>query len=241
MIKGIIGKKIGMTQVFDEDGAAIPVTVIQAGPCWVTQVKTPGSDGYSAIQMGFEEIAPEITNEAERNRKVERRLSKPERGHLALLEPSDKHPNRKQLASPVPPLRILREFRVDRVDGVETGTIVTVDVFSTGDLVDVVGVSKGKGFAGTIKRHGFRRQPKTHGQSDRERAPGSIGSTSTPGRVKKGMRMAGRMGGDRVTSQNLEVVVVDSERNLLAVKGSVPGAKGGVVTVRPAVKQASMR
>ncbi|MBN1119916.1 MAG: 50S ribosomal protein L3 [Anaerolineae bacterium] len=241
MIKGIIGKKIGMTQVFDENGAAVPVTVIQAGPCWVTQVKTPGSDGYSAIQMGYEEIAPEITDEVERSRKVERRLSKPERGHLALLESSDKHPNRKQLANPVPPLRILREFRVDRVDGVETGTIVTVDVFSTGDLVDVVGISKGKGFAGTIKRHGFRRQPKTHGQSDRERAPGSIGSTSTPGRVKKGMRMAGRMGGERVTSQNLEVVVVDSERNLLAVKGSVPGAKGGVVTVRPAVKQASMR
>jgi large subunit ribosomal protein L3 len=236
MVKGIIGKKIGMTQVFDEDGVAIPVTVIQAGPCWVTQVKTDDRDGYTAIQMGFEEIAADVSDEKARERKVERRLSKPERGHLGLVAPSEKHPERKQFEVAMPPLRYLREFRVDEPDGVETGQQITVDVFERGDRVDVVGTSKGKGFAGTIKRHGFRRQPKTHGQSDRERAPGSIGATSTPGRVLKGTRMAGRMGGNRVTSQNLEVVVVDTERHLLAVKGSVPGAKGGLVTVRPSVK-----
>jgi large subunit ribosomal protein L3 len=236
MVKGIIGKKVGMTQVFTDDGTAVPVTVIQAGPCWVTQVKSQDNDGYVAIQMGYEEVAADVQDEAARQYKVERRLSKPERGHLGLLDPSEKHPERKSLSDPVPPLRYLREFRVDDVDGVETGQQVTVEVFEAGDRVDVVGVSKGKGFAGTIKRHNFRRQPKTHGQSDRERAPGSIGSTSTPGRVLKGTRMAGRMGGRRVTSQNLEVVVVDLERNLLAVKGSVPGANGGLVTVRPSVK-----
>jgi large subunit ribosomal protein L3 len=236
MVKGIIGKKVGMTQVFTDDGTAVPVTVIQAGPCWVTQVKSQDNDGYVAIQMGYEEVAADVQDEAARQYKVELRLSKPERGHLGLLDPSEKHPERKSLPDPVPPLRYLREFRVDDVDGVETGQQVTVEVFEAGDRVDVVGVSKGKGFAGTIKRHNFHRQPKTHGQSDRERAPGSIGSTSTPGRVLKGTRMAGRMGGRRVTSQNLEVVVVDSERNLLAVKGSVPGANGGLVTVRPSVK-----
>lgn len=239
MVKGIIGKKVGMTQVFRDDGTVVPVTVIQAGPCWVTQVKSQDNDGYVAIQMGYEEIAADVGDEATRRYKVERRIRKPERGHLGLLEPSDKHPERKSMPNPVPPLRYLREFRVndvDDVDDVETGQQVTVEVFEEGDRVDVVGVSKGKGFAGTIKRHGFRRQPKTHGQSDRERAPGSIGSSSTPGRVRKGTRMAGRMGGRRVTSQNLEVIVVDSERNLLAVKGSVPGAKGGLVTVRPSVK-----
>ncbi len=237
MVKGIIGKKIGMTQVFSEDGTIIPVTVIQAGPCWITQVKTEATDGYSAVQLGFEEVAAKETDERARARKVERRLSKPRRGHLGLLEPSEKHPARKAMAAPVPPLRYLREVGVDDVTGVEEGQKITVESFREGDRVDVIGTSKGKGFAGTIKRHGFKRQPKTHGQSDRERAPGSIGSTSTPGRVLKGTRMAGRMGGERVTSLNLEVVAVDVERNLLAVRGSVPGAKGGLVTVRPTVKQ----
>lgn len=237
MVKGIIGKKIGMTQVFDDDGSAVPVTVIQAGPCWVTQIKVEDNDGYKAIQMGYEEIAADAENETARARKVERRLTKPERGHLGLLEPSELHPTRKTFENPVPPLRHLREFRVEGTDDVEAGQKVTVEVFREGDRVDVVGTSKGKGFAGTIKRHGFHRQPKTHGQSDRERAPGSIGATSTPGRVMKGTRMSGRMGGNRVTSQNLEVIVVDAENNLLAVKGSVPGAKGGLVTVRPTVKQ----
>jgi large subunit ribosomal protein L3 len=237
MIKGIIGKKIGMTQVFEADGTVVPVTVIQAGPCWVTQVKTGEKDGYNAVQIGFEEIAGGEQDEKAKARKVERRLSKPERGHLGLLESSDKHPKRKQLAEPVPALRHLREFRMEDVGDAQEGQQVTVEVFKRGDRVDVIGTSKGRGFAGGVKRHHFRGGPKTHGQSDRQRAPGSIGSTSTPGHPHKGLRMAGRMGGDRVTSLNLEVVVVDPERNLLAVKGSVPGAKGGLVTVRPSVKR----
>jgi large subunit ribosomal protein L3 len=236
MLKGIIGKKVGMTQVFSEDGVAIPVTVILAGPCWITQVKTEDKDGYSAVQLGFEEIGAGIENEETRGRKIERRMTKPQRGHLGLLEPSAKHPERKVFANAVPALRYLREFRVNDIDGFEEGQKITVEVFKAGERVDVVGTSKGKGFAGTVKRHNFNRQPKTHGQSDRERAPGSIGATSTPGRVFKGMRMAGRMGGSRVTSQNLEVVVIDADRNLLAVKGSVPGAKGGLVTVSRTVK-----
>lgn len=237
MVKGIIGKKIGMTQVFNDDGTVVPVTVIQAGPCWITQIKTEATDGYSAVQLGYEEVGADKADAKARARKVERRLSKPVRGHLALLDPSDKHPTRKMMVNPVPPLRYLRELGVEDVDGVEEGQKITVEAFREGDRVDVIGTSKGKGFAGTIKRHGFHRQPKTHGQSDRERAPGSIGATSTPGRVMKGTRMAGRMGGQRVTSLNLEVVAVDVERNLLAVRGSVPGAKGGLVTIRPTVKQ----
>lgn len=237
MVKGIIGKKIGMTQVFEQDGSAVPVTVIQAGPCWVTQVKVEDTDGYTAVQIGYEEVGVGIDNENARERKIERRLKKPQRGHLGLLKPDDKHPERKTFETPLPALRHLREFRVDETDNIEAGQKITVEVFKKGDRVDVVGTSKGKGFAGTVKRHGFGRGPKTHGQSDRERAPGSIGATSTPGRVFKGTRMAGRMGGNRVTSQNLEVVVVDPERNLLAVKGSVPGAKGGLVMVSPTVKQ----
>lgn len=230
MIKGIIGKKIGMTQVFQDDGNVIPVTVIQAGPCWVTQIKNVEHDGYNAVQLGFEEVAAGIEDESARERRVERRLSKPERGHLGLLD-------NKTLSNPVPALRYLREFRIGDVNGLEEGQVINVDVFAPGDRVDVIGTSKGKGYAGTIKRHGFHRGPKTHGQSDRMRSPGSIGATSTPGRVLKGTRMAGRMGNDRVTQQNLEVVVVDAERNLIAVRGSVPGSKGGLVTLRQSVKK----
>jgi large subunit ribosomal protein L3 len=233
MIKGIIGKKIGMTQVFNEDGTVTPVTVIQAGPCWITQIGTDEREGYTAVQLGFEEVAADVDDPEKKQRKIERRLSKPERGHLGLLESGNR-----TLANPVPALRHLREFRVQDASDLTEGQKVTVEeVFTTGDRVDVVGTSKGKGFAGTIKRHHFHRQPKTHGQSDRERAPGSVGSTSTPGRTLKGQRMAGRMGGDRVTVQNLEVIVVDTERNLLAVKGSVPGAKGGLLLINPTVKQ----
>ena len=235
MVKGIIGKKLGMTQIFLEDGTVVPVTVIQAGPCWVTQIKTESKDGYSAVQLGFEEVAAGIEDDKQREYRIERRLSKPERGHLGLLEADDKHGERKRLANSVPALRYLREFPLNG-ETVEEGQKVTVEVFEPGERVDVVGTSKGKGFAGTIKRHGFKRQPKTHGQSDRERAPGSIGATSTPGRVLKGTRMAGRMGNARVTVQNLEVMVVDAENNLLAVKGSIPGANGGLVTVQPSVK-----
>lgn len=206
-MKGILGKKVGMTQVFDETGEPVPVTVIEAGPCHVTQVKTEETDGYSAVQIGFERVE-------------ERKLKQPQLGHLG----------------DVPPLRYLCEIRTDDVGEYEVGRQVDVSVFSAGQRVDVTGTSKGRGFAGVVKRHGFAGGPKTHGQSDRHRAPGSIGATSTPGRVYKGMRMAGRMGGERVTTQNLEVVRVDPDRNLLLVKGSVPGVKGGLVLVRDAVK-----
>lgn len=207
-MKGIIGKKVGMTQVFDDAGNAVPVTVIKAGPCYVTQIRTSDRDGYVAVQLGFEETKP-------------KRLTQGQLGHLRRNN--------------LPALRYLREFRLleDLVD-VEEGQEIKADVFETGEKVDVIGTSKGRGFAGTIKRHGFGRQPKTHGQSDRERAPGSIGMCATPGRTLKGQRMGGRMGNERVTMKNLEVVVVDPEQNLLAVRGSVPGAKDGIVMVRPA-------
>jgi large subunit ribosomal protein L3 len=224
MMKGILGKKVGMTQVFDDQGNVTPVTVIEAGPCYVTQVKTVESDGYDAVQLGFGLVK-------------EKKLKRPEAGHLGLLKTSDKHPIRRRLSQAVPPLRHLREFGARDVDQYQLGDVVTVDVFEEGDRVDVVGKAKGRGFAGVMKRHGFGGGPITHGQSDRQRSPGSIGSTSTPGRVFKGMRMAGRMGGHRVTSQNLEVVRVDAEHNLLAVKGSVPGHKGALVMVKEARKR----
>ncbi len=224
-MKGIIGRKVGMTQIFDENGSALPVTVIEAGPCYITQVRTEERDGYTAIQMGFDELS------AKRNGSS--RLNQPLRGHLRraeLLEDSIE----------LPDLRVLREFRLKNGDDaadLEAGAKVTVEVFEEGDMVDIVGTSKGRGFAGTVKRHNFNRQPKTHGQSDRERAPGSIGQSAYPGRTIKGMRMSGRMGNDRVTIKNLKVVVVDAERNLLAVRGSVPGAKGGIVVIRESLKQ----
>ncbi len=223
-MKGILGRKVGMTQVFDDQGNRIPVTVIEAGPCWVIQVKTVERDGYSAVQLGFEEVKPE-------------RLARGERGHLGLLETDVLHPRRRQVGEGVPPLRHLREFRVKPDDAPEEGERITVEVFDPGDRVDVVGTAKGRGFAGTIKRHNFRRQPKTHGQSDRHRAPGSIGSTTGVGRVFKGKRMSGHMGNHRVTVQNLEVVLVDPERNLLAVKGPVPGPRNGLVMIKQARKQ----
>lgn len=210
-MKGIIGKKVGMTQIFDESGNVVPVTVIEAGPCYVTQIRSSESDGYVAVQLGYEETKPQ-------------RLTQGQLGHLRR--------------NSLPALRCLREFRMRDGDAdVEEGQRITVDVFEKGERVDIIGTSKGRGFAGTIKRHGFSRQPKTHGQSDRERAPGSVGMCATPGRTLKGQRMAGRMGNDRVTIQNLEVVVVDTERNLLAVRGSIPGAKNGVVLIKQARKK----
>ena len=209
-MKGILGKKVGMTQIFDESGEVIPVTVIEAGPCFVVQKRTVERDGYSAIQLGFEEVKP-------------KRLTKGQLGHLRKRN--------------IPPLRYLREVRVSDPEEYEEGQKITVGIFNVGERVDVVGTSKGRGFAGTIKRHGFKRQPKTHGQSDRERAPGSIGATTTPGRVFKGKRMAGHMGNARVTAQNLQVVLVDPERNLLAVKGAVPGARNGLLIIKEARKQ----
>ncbi len=208
MFKGLIGKKIGMTQIFDEDGAAIPVTLIEAGPCYVTQVRRPEKDGYSAVQLGFQEVSP-------------KRLTGGQLGHLKRVG--------------VPPLRYLREFRVKDPD-VKEGDVVTVERFAVGERVDVTGTSKGRGFQGGVKRYGFAGGPKTHGQSDRWRAPGSRGATSTPGRTLKGTRGPGHMGNARVTVMGLEVVLVDPERNLLAVKGGVPGPKGGLVLIREARK-----
>jgi len=208
MLKGLIGKKIGMTQIFDEQGVAQPVTIIEAGPCFVTQVRNPEKDGYTAIQLGFGEVHP-------------KRLTGGELGHL----------NKKDL----PPMRFLREFRSKEEANV--GDKVTVEVFAVGERVDVVGTSKGKGFAGTVKRHHFKGGPKTHGQSDRHRAPGSRGAGTTPGRVYKGARSAGHMGSDRVTIQALKIVLVDTERNLLGIKGAVPGGKGGLVLIKPTRKQ----
>ncbi|MBC8445604.1 MAG: 50S ribosomal protein L3 [Chloroflexi bacterium] len=208
-VKTILGRKVGMTQIFNERGEAVPVTVIEAGPCYVAQVKTLERDGYEAVQLGFEEVKPQ-------------RVSGGERGHLARNE--------------LPALRHLREFRLLEVEGIEEGQRVLADVFEVGDRVDVVGASKGRGFTGVVKRYGFGGGPKTHGQSDRQRAPGSIGAGATPGRVWKGQRMPGRMGGVRVTAQDLRVELVDADRNLLAVRGSVPGAKGGLLVIKRARK-----
>lgn len=210
MLKGLIGKKIGMTQIFDETGAAVPVTLIETGPCFVVQVRTPEKEGYSAVQLGFGEVKP-------------KRLTGGQLGHL----------KKNNLA----PLRYLREFR-SKEPGVNEGETITVgQVFSKGNHVDVIGTSKGKGFQGAVKRYHFKGGPKTHGQSDRERGPGSRGSTTTPGRVYKGSRGPGHMGDDRVTASNLLVVLVDAERNLLGVRGSVPGSKGGLVMINEARKQ----
>jgi large subunit ribosomal protein L3 len=208
-MKGLLGKKLGMTQIFDDRGEVIPVTVIEAGPCYITQKKTLENDGYTAVQLGFEEVKPA-------------RVNKPELGHLAKNH--------------LPSLRYLREFRVEDHSDLSEGQKLDAGVFEVGDLVDVIGVSKGKGFAGAVKRHHFSGGPRTHGQSDRLRAPGAIGAGSTPGRIIKGLRMAGRMGNDRVTVQNLEIALVDPERNLLAVKGAVPGARDGLLIIRQARK-----
>lgn len=227
-MKGIIGRKVGMTQIFNENGDAIPVTVIQAGPCYVTQIRTLEKDGYRAVQLGFEELQPKRNGSS--------RMNKPTQGHL-------QRKNLRDSGIKLPDLRVLREFRVrnDEEAALDEGSSITVDVFTTGDFVDVIGTSKGRGFAGTIKRHNFNRQPKTHGQSDRERAPGSIGAGTTPGRVKKGTRMAGHMGDERVTIKNLEVLVIDPEHHMLAVRGSVPGAKGGLLLIKQSRQGAKAR
>jgi large subunit ribosomal protein L3 len=201
MIRGLIGRKIGMTQLFTEDGTVKHVTAIEVGPCCVTQIKTVDKEGYNAVQLGFGET---------------KGLNAPEKGHLGKLG-QFKH---------------LREFRVDDSTGIDLGHRFDVSLFQPGDRVDVIGLSKGRGFAGTVKRHHFAGGPKTHGQSDRHRAPGSIGSGTTPGRVLKGLRMAGHMGNQRVTVRHLEVVKADQDRNLLLVKGAVPGANNGLLEIR---------
>jgi large subunit ribosomal protein L3 len=204
MFPGIIGKKIGMTQLFQESGETVAVTAIQAGPSVVTQVKSRDRDGYDAIQVGFIE-----------NKVKQSQLSSPQKGHLRGLEN----------------VRYLREFRTDDISSVKHGDKVDVSFLKQGDLINIIGFSKGKGFAGVVKRHHFVGGPKTHGQTDRERAPGSIGATTFPGRVLKGQRMAGHMGNRRVTARNLEVIQADPERNLLLVKGAVPGADGGLLVI----------
>ena len=203
--KALLGKKVGMTRIFTDMGEVVPATIVELGPCYVTQVKTEDSDGYDAIQIGFEQVE---------------RMNRPERGHLKGL----------------PTLRHLREVRTEDTDEFEVGQILDVTLFEAGEIIDVTATSKGRGFAGAMKRHNFRGGPATHGQSDRARAVGSIGATSTPGRVWKGKRMPGRMGNERVTTLNLEVVRIDPERNLIAIKGAVPGPNGGLVLVRNAVK-----
>lgn len=206
MIAGLIGRKIGMTQVFAKDGTVEAVTAIEAGPCVVTQVKIAAKEGYTAVQLGFAQA---------------KRLNAPEKGHLGKLG-LFKH---------------LREFRVADTAKVEVGHKLDVTMFQPGDRVDVIGLSKGRGFAGVVKRHHFAGGPKTHGQSDRHRAPGAIGSGTTPGHIFKGLRMAGHMGNQRVTVKRLEVVKADPDRNLLFVKGAVPGAKNGLLEIMKSKKQ----
>ncbi len=206
-VKGILGRKIGMTQVFDEAGRAVPVTVVQAGPCRVAQVKTPENDGYTAIQLAFGSA---------------RRPTKPVTGHFtkANIEPS----------------RYLVELRLEDLGEYEAGSEIKADVFDEGEVVDVIGVTKGKGFAGVMKRHNFKGQGASHGNQAKHRAPGSIGACATPARVFKGTRMAGHMGHRRVTTLNLRVIKADPERNLLLIRGAIPGPRGGLVMVRSAVR-----
>ena len=211
-MRGILGRKVGMTQLLTERGVVVPVTIIEAGPCYVTQVKTAEKDGYTALQLGYQETKP-------------KRLTKGELGHL-----------RRRNAN-LPALRILREFRLKSVAEYAMGQKISADIFIVGELVDVQGTSKGRGFQGGVKRYNFRGGPRTHGQSDRLRAPGSNSSGTTPGRVYKGKHMAGHMGAAPVTVSNLRVELVDPERNLLAVRGAVPGAKGGLVIILEARKQ----
>ena len=208
MKKALIGKKVGMTQIFDAEGKIIPVTAIEVGPCTVTQIKTVEQDGYSAVQLGFKDVK-------------ESKLTKPELGKFTK--------------SKLTPKKYLREFRLDSVEGMNVGDELKADVFAAGDKVDIQGITKGKGFQGVIKRHGQSRGPMGHG-SMYHRRPGSMGSTSTPGRVYPGKNLPGHMGVETVTIQNLEVIKVDLDKNVILVKGSVPGAKGSILKVKSSVK-----
>jgi len=210
-VKGVLGEKLGMTQVWDDNNKVIPVTVVKAGPCVVTQVRTPDSDGYAAVQIAFGAIDP-------------RKVNKPATGHFEKAG--------------VTPRRHLVEIRTDDASEYVLGQEISADTFEVGQMVDIVGTTKGKGFAGVMKRHGFHGLRATHGVQRKHRSPGSIGGCSTPGRVFKGMKMAGRMGGERQTTLNLRIQGVDVERGLILVKGAVPGPKGGLVFVRSAVKEA---
>ncbi|MBQ3264893.1 MAG: 50S ribosomal protein L3 [Ruminococcus sp.] len=209
MQKALIGKKIGMTQIFDEKGKVVPVTVVEAGPCVVSQVKTVETDGYTAIQMGFGDIKP-------------KHVTKPLQGHFKKAD--------------VAPKRILKEFRFDDCSQYELGQVIKADLFEIGDKVDVTGKSKGKGYAGVIKRWNFGRLKETHGSGPVARHGGSMGACSSPSRVWKGKKMAGHLGAERVTVQNLAVVKIDAEDNLIAIKGAIPGANGGYVVIKDSVK-----
>ena len=209
MTKGLIGKKIGMTQIFDEAGKVVPVTVIEAGPCVVTQLKTAENDGYEAVQLGFGDVSPKHTN-------------KPMTGHFKKND--------------LPFKRTLKEFRLDDISNVNVGDVLKADVFAAGDVIDVSGVSKGKGFQGAIKRHNQHRLKETHGTGPVVRQAGSMGACSSPSRIFKGKGMAGHMGAENVTVQNLVIVKIDAENNLIAIKGAVPGPKGGIVVIADAVK-----
>lgn len=211
MTKGLIGKKIGMTQIFDEAGKVVPVTVIEAGPCVVTQLKTAENDGYEAVQLGFVDVSPKHTN-------------KPMTGHFKKND--------------LPFKRTLKEFRLDDISNVNVGDVLKADVFAAGDVIDVSGVSKGKGFQGAIKRHNQHRLKETHGTGPVVRQAGSMGACSSPSRIFKGKGMAGHMGAENVTVQNLVIVKIDAENNLIAIKGAIPGPKGGVVCITDAVKKA---
>jgi large subunit ribosomal protein L3 len=204
-INGIIGKKLGMTQVFTESGKCLAVTAIEAGPCKIIQVKTAEADGYTAAQLGFGQA---------------KRLNAAEKGHL------------KEQGQ----FKFLREFRVDGIEGLKTGDVIDVSLFKAGDTVDVTGISKGKGFAGVVKRHHFKGGPKTHGQSDRQRAPGAIGATSTPGHVWKGLKMGGHLGDEKVTAQNIAVYSTDTEKSILLIEGSIPGGKNSLVIIHKTTK-----
>ncbi|HVU66998.1 MAG TPA: 50S ribosomal protein L3 [Ktedonobacteraceae bacterium] len=258
MLSGLLGRKVGMTQVFGPNGTVIPVTVIEAGPCVVTQIKTVAQDGYEAVQIGFEQATlksttrPELGHlghklpllKAQRKRlqeyqqkqkksSDEENEARPDKQVAKLLQVQE---NRQRRPGPeLGPFKVLREVGLQTgasAEGLELGKTFDASLFSAGEAVDIVGTSKGKGFQGGVKRHGFGGGPKTHGQSDRTRAPGSIGSGTTPGRVLKGTRMAGHMGNERVTLKKLQVVQADPERNLLLVKGSVPGANGGLLLIK---------
>ena len=208
-IKGILGRKLGMTQIFDEENRVVPVTVVEAGPCVVTQIRTEETDGYSAIQIAYGEIDP-------------RKAKKPQAGHYKKAGQN--------------PRRHVAEIRMDDTSAYELGQEVTVNIFEDDTFVDVAGTTKGKGYAGAMKRHGFAGQGAAHGNQASHRRVGSIGGCATPGRVFKGTRMAGRMGGNRVTTQNLKIQRIDGDSNLLLIKGAIPGAKGSLVTVKTAVK-----
>lgn len=211
MQKGIIGKKIGMTQIFDANGKVVPVTVVEAGPCPVTQKKTIENDGYESVQLGFQDV------------KVER-LTKPLKGHFAKAD--------------VAPKKVLKEFRLSDISGVNIGDVIKADIFAVGDMVDVTGTSKGKGTAGAIKRWNFSRLKETHGTGPVARHAGSLGACSDPSRVYKGKKLAGHLGNEKVTVQNLSIVKIDAENNLIAIKGAIPGPKGSFVVIKDTCKKA---